>query len=376
MEKNKLKHAILEKRIENTDLSHLDLSDFDFSGCYLKEVIFAHEHQKERVLKNINFKDAYLEQVCFDHATLVNCNFDISESSDRDSLSRVSFKSSHLISCRFRKAKITWTDFRYTEISQVTFESAQIDYSDFYRALFVGVAIFRKSRISNSSLYYTYFDEGSTIRKENLVHKRLLQQNKENYRKFLCDWKYFGTGERKNNQINIKSDWSPDESLKARFADAEDIYKSLSGLWMSKGFIGDANWAYVCGRKMERKRMIAELASDKKNTLYKIKNLFKIFWNLLSDLMFGYGESIKKMILTYIFMVMLFGFFYYALPEVSLKSYVHAMRISFKNMVAMSPDEMQNISPFVDFLNLIQTTIGILITGIFGFILGNKIRNQ
>ena len=33
-------------------------------------------------------------------------------------------------------------------------------------------------------------------------------------------------------------------------------------------------------------------------------------------------------------------------------------------------------SPLVDMLNVIQTTIGIILTGIFGFILGNKIRNQ
>lgn len=33
-------------------------------------------------------------------------------------------------------------------------------------------------------------------------------------------------------------------------------------------------------------------------------------------------------------------------------------------------------TPLVDMLNLVQTTIGILLTGIFGFILGNKIRNQ
>ena len=30
----------------------------------------------------------------------------------------------------------------------------------------------------------------------------------------------------------------------------------------------------------------------------------------------------------------------------------------------------------VDMLNVVQTTIGIQLTGIFGFILGNKIRNQ
>lgn len=376
MEIKKLKQLISEQLIENVDVSDLDVNGIDFSGCTLKNVSFSNEALANKTLKEINFKDATLENVIFDHATLENCNFDISEKSETPSLSSVSFKNCHILSCRFRNAHISWSDFRYAEISHITFESAQINFCDFYRAFFVGVAIFRKSQISNSSLFYTYFDEGSTIRKENLSNNTLLQENHKRYRKFLIEWNTYGTGERKNNQKNTKSDWSPKESLKSRYADAEDIFKSLSGLWMSKGFIGDANWAYVRGRKMERKRMVAELSSDKITTLNKLTHLVRIFWNFLSDIMFGYGESIRKMVLTYIFMVMLFGFFYYALPEVSLKSYVHAIKISFKNMVAMSPDEMQNISPLVDFLNLIQTTLGILITGIFGFILGNKIRNQ
>lgn len=39
-------------------------------------------------------------------------------------------------------------------------------------------------------------------------------------------------------------------------------------------------------------------------------------------------------------------------------------------------DVIRDVSPLVDMLNVIQTTIGIILTGIFGFILGNKIRNQ
>ncbi len=45
-------------------------------------------------------------------------------------------------------------------------------------------------------------------------------------------------------------------------------------------------------------------------------------------------------------------------------------------MAGMDSDILRDVSPLVDMLNVIQTTIGIILTGIFGFILGNKIRNQ
>lgn len=365
-----LSERIKLKIVEDCDVSMLNLDGVDFSGCMLKNVVFASDSQQDRCLKNINFKDTQLENVVFENASLENCNFDASN------LSKVSFKNCKMTACRFRNATIEWSDFRYSEISQVTIESARINYCDFYRAFFVGVGIFRKSRISNSSLYYTYFDEGSTLRKENIANDRILQQNKTDYRKFLIDWNEYGTGERKNNQQNSISDWNPEKTLNARFADAEDIYKNLNGLWMSKGFLGDANWAYVQGKRMERNRMIAEVLYEKINFFRKLKKVVAVGMNLFLDLLFGYGESISKMILTYIFVVFSFAYIFYASYEISIPNYLDAMGVSFKNMVAMTPDEVKSISPFIDFLNVVQTTIGILLTGIFGFILGNKIRNQ
>jgi uncharacterized protein YjbI with pentapeptide repeats len=376
MNLEKLSEQITQKLIEDIDISLLDIDGLDFTGCKLKNVILANDSQQTRIIKNANFKDAILENVSFDSAVLENCNFDKSKDTQSPTLSRVSFKNCKMIACRFRNATIEWCDFRYSEISQVTFEGAKIDFCDFYRTFFLGVGIFRKSLISNSSLYYTYFDEGSTIRRDNLVDGKILQQNKNLYRKFLIDWNTYGTGERKNNQQNSKSDWSPENSLKTRYADAEDIFKSLNGLWTSKGFLGDSNWAYVQGKKMERNRLIAELTNNKISVFQKLKKVKDIIMNFILDIFFGYGESMTRMILTYIFVVMLFAYIYYSSQDVSIASYSKAIGVSLKNMVAMSPDDVKNISPFQDFLNVIQTTIGILLTGIFGFILGNKIRNQ
>ena len=63
----------------------------------------------------------------------------------------------------------------------------------------------------------------------------------------------------------------------------------------------------------------------------------------------------------------------------------HIMVCPYRHVMALAQletDETHEIMDLmqrctlVDMLNVVQTTIGILLTGIFGFILGNKIRNQ
>lgn len=288
-------------------------------------------------------------------------------------IERTSFKGCELVHCRFRNAKISWSDFRYAEIQHGTFEDAEIEFSDFYRAFIDGVVIFSGSSFYNCSLNKTYLGECAIIRKENLKNNRILQQNKEDYRKFLVDWHTYGTGER-TNDVNMKSNWSPDAAVEARWKDAETIYKNFNALWAGKGYFGDGNWAYVQGKKMERRRMISELFNNSVRPITKLTNLWHIFTNVISDIFFGYGESMFKMIVTYILTVFFFAWLF--AENVNILEYTQALAVSLKNMAGMDSETIRGVSPLVDMLNVIQTTIGILLTGIFGFILGNKIRNQ
>ena len=288
-------------------------------------------------------------------------------------IERTSFKGCELVHCRFRNTKISWSDFRYAEIQHGTFEGAEIEFSDFYRAFIDGVVIFSGAKFSNCSLNKTYLGECAIIRKNNLKDNRILQQDKEAYRKFLVDWHTYGTGER-TNDVNAKSDWNPDAAVKARWEDAEVIYKNFNALWAGKGYFGDGNWAYVQGKKMERRRMISQLCDKSVKPLTKIANIWHILTNFISDILFGYGESMFKMILTYIFTVFIFAWLF--TENVGIIEYTQALAISLKNMAGMDSETLRGVSPLVDMLNVVQTTIGILLTGIFGFILGNKIRNQ
>ena len=349
---------IATKEINDIDLGGITLEDLDFGGCTLTKV---------------NFKGSTLRHCSFEEAVLDRCSFECSGKTDTPNLQSVSFKKATLLNCRFRYANIAWSDFRYARIEQATFEDSVIDFCDFYRCFFEGVVLFKHAKISNSSLYYTYLGDATNLRRDNLVNDRILQQNKKEYTKFLIDWHKYGTGVR-TNDMKVVSDWSPDAAVKARWSDAEDIYKTLNGLWNERGFNADANWAYVQGRRMERRRMITELSDSKLSIWTKIGRVWHIIGNGLSDLFFGYGESMIKMIATYIFTVLLFAFFFSS--KVSPLEYFEALGISLKNMAGMDSEVLQGVSPLVDMLNLVQTTIGILLTGIFGFILGNKIRNQ
>lgn len=318
-----------------------------------------------RELKGLDFGGCTLENVTFDACTLTGCCF------DNCTLCRVSFRKAALRNCRFRRAAISWSDFRYSETERATFEEADIRFCDFYRAMLTGIVIMRKSRIADTSLYYTYFGEGVNIRRENLAGDRLLQQDYDKYRQFLVEWNTSGTGVRKNDRDN-QSAWSPDASLRSRWADAEEIYKNLNGLWAGTGFLRDANWAYVKGRRMERRRMLAQWRGTP--PAGKPELAWKIGTNLLMDIMFGYGESLLRMVATYVLLVLLFAYIFQG--NASLPSYLHAFWISLKNMAGVGSEQLNGISPLVDMLNVLQTTLGILLTGIFGFILGNKIRNQ
>jgi len=358
MTTSEIQSLIATKQLRDLDFGGMTLEELDFSGC---------------TLVNVNFKNATLRHCRFDEATLDSCDFDHSGRVAEPTLQSVSFKKAAMENCRFRYANIAWSDFRYARINNATFEDSTVDFSDFYRCFFEGVVLYKHAAFSNCSFFNTYFGDGANIRRENLFRDRIIQQDKQAYTKFLVDWHDFGTGVRTNDRREV-SDWSPDASVKARWADAEDIYKTLNGLWAGKGYIADANWAYVQGRRMERRRMMSQMSDPSVKTGTKIANVWRIIGNGLSDLFFGYGESMFKMILTYIITVLVFAFIFS--EEVSLLKYVEALGISLKNMAGMDSDVLHDVSPLVDMLNLIQTTIGILLTGIFGFILGNKIRNQ
>lgn len=377
MDSNILNQLIEKKHIEDVDLSNIDVNGRDFSNCKLINVVFSTEKQNNRLISNVdftnseliavNFCDAQLNNVCFDHAKLSSCTFQPSKHKiiDNPTLYKVSFRKSKLNNCRFRNTSIQYNDFRYAEILDSTFEKSRIELCDFYRTKFIGYNIFHNSKIKDSSI--STFFEGSTIRKSNIANEKILQQDHSMYEKFL-QWH-----QERMNDRDEKAKFNIPEYLNARHEHAENIYRELNGLWNSKGYFADANWAYIQARRMERKRLQYERTNEKR--IYRKTKLFILGgWNWFIDFAFGYGESIYKIIRTYILVILLFSFLlYYIVP---LDSLFHSLTCSFLTMIAQTPEEIKSDSFIITMLSVVQSSFGILLTGIFGFIIANKIRNQ
>lgn len=371
MDKQTLKKHLSDKLLENADLTGLDIDGTDFSGCTIRNVTFS-RNSKPRELNKLDFRGAELEYVYFDSATLNNCHFDRTKK-----LNLLSFRYCTIKFCWFRSSDLSWVDFAYSDIIMSSFEGSIINFCDFHRVRFGEDVIFWSSTISNSKFTMAYFNIGPTLRKGNIANGKIVQEDMNAYREFLKGMTKLLNKKFSNNRSLISDHfYEPKNTNLIRYREAEEFYKTMNGLWSSMGFHSEANWAYVKGKRMERKKLIAESWMSHTPFKTRIKNITDIVFNYITDVLFGYGESMTKILLTYISIIIIFAWIYYSSGDVSLTSYFEAIGISFNNMLAMSSDKLSNTTPFIDFLNLLQTGLGILITGIFGFILGNKIRNQ
>lgn len=308
----------------------------------------------------------------FSHRTLENYDF------DGRILLNVSFQNSTLVNCRFRNACLYCCDMRYADINGGTFEKSDIWWCDLYRAYFQGVIRFANATISDTSINNAYFSGAALIRKMNFERKSLLQQNAGTYKAFLLLWDALrsyadkiktddrSSGEEKINQI-----------INRRYEELELIFKNLSSTFGAVGFSNDSNWAYVQGKRAERKVLESKISVGDmfgRSACSQLKIVGKLCLNWLFDKAFGYGESLIKISRTYLFIVLLFTFIY--MYKCNIQDILQAFIISFKNMVGNSDELPLKENIFLSLLNVLQTTLGVLITGIFGFILGNKIRNQ
>lgn len=353
--KAELKRILSEKEAHGVLPNHLTILD------NIKDV------------KNLSKEELILVNADLNHKEFDGFNF------DDKILINISANYTKFNNCRFRKTSFLFCDLRYAEVNGGTFEGADIWWCDLYRAYFQGVVRFAKSTITNSSLNNTYFAGGVLIRKMNFKDHTLLQEDEEAYRRFLVLWDSIRPSSDKiRNDDNMKGDLKINQAIVNRYNDLELIYKNLSSSFSANGFSNDSNWGYVMGKKSERKVLINKLSLKKlfsKQWKSQLKIMGMICANWLYDVAFGYGESLFKIITTYLVIVFLFTFIY--MYKADICNFLQAMIISFKNMVGISSPELESKQDFVlNLLNMIQTTIGILTTGIFGFILGNKIRNQ
>jgi len=350
-------NKLRENTIKDLDLSKFDFikDNIDFSHKYLEGLDFS----DNETLKDVSFMKATLIDCRFERSSLDTCDFSFAEIKGTGDAKYASFKNTKIYKTKFRNAKIETCDFRYADVIDSTLQGAYFKYTDFYRTAFKGITVFQDAKIESSSLNYVSFETFCLTRDNLLVNKSgaaLVQENEAVYRDFLAKWV---------RKDIIKNEMSIiDDGLAYKFQEAERIYRQLSALWEEKGHNRDADWAYVQGKRMERNRLWFESKTN------KFANRIKAAFSWLSDAVLGYGVSVTKIFISYIVLIVIFTAIYGSLLDVGITD---CIKLSLKYTIG---GDIEETVPLVETLAMLQTGLGMLLTGFLGFVVANKVRKS
>lgn len=198
------------------------------------------------------------------------------------------------------------------------------------------------------------------------------------------------------------------EHTEGRFSEAKDVYKTLKGYFENVGDYEGANWAYRHEQEMEKLMYVPEWArwmysrwkwelSEERDTTYKLVKV--VYWKPntiewlrleIADKLAGYGLSLVKPLFWLVMLILGFGLIYWAFGLVTAlpcgypnppecapsRNFVDALLFSLGAMTTIDVGNVQPYLSHVGILTSVEALLGIALTGLFGFVLGSKLRNS
>lgn len=300
------------------------------------------------VLERVRFRNVSFAYGSFDGSTIRHVHFG-SNLGDHTAVP-VRF---HAVT--FRGCRIEWTNFKNATFLTCNFKESSFDYCDFYHARLLEGCVFETAAIERSSLWRADVS-GSDLSVINVAGTDgkglLLQEQRDAF------VEYHG-GEGK-----LTDPARREAALAASDSEAIDVYSALAGHFAARGKGAEEAWAFV-----RRKKLETRVARQKGDWL-------KYLALLVAWLVTGFGESLGRVAATgfaLVFGVSLVFWVGYSQP------WYLALAIGLAGLFGTRPASMPDAlvhDLVADLILVSETVVGILLVGIFGFILGNKIRGR
>ena len=169
-----------------------------------------------------------------------------------------------------------------------------------------------------------------------------------------------------------------------RFWQASKIYRNLKSTFDSNGLYDNASWAYRKARKMEKHLAIYHMRDGRRTKQWgKVaKHFGKILSDSFVEILSDYGESPKRVMFSIVLLWIAFAAIYGFLSGV-INADTATVTHSPINLLAFSLGTMTTVESVglsardilaMRFLMPLETLFGITLTGLFGYVLGNRIN--
>jgi uncharacterized protein YjbI with pentapeptide repeats len=377
-------------KMEDVILSDVDLTRANLSGAIISQSDLSYAH-----LPWVDFSNAFITQTDLTNTVLAEANLTSSRLVQTD-LSGAELRGANLTDTRYKQANLSgaeldlanlsdaqlWdtnlsgSSLRWANLSGAKLAGANLTGADLRRVHLRGQALSEVGSLQGVRLYRTYFWGVLSLR----------------YEQF------------KGDKAGRSTIW---EDTEGRFYEAKDIYKTLKGYFEDAGDYEGANWAYVREQVMEKLMFTRAMPSFSKPLLRlfyprwrdKFDSLAegeeqgptkRPFLNWLrleaSEKIAYYGTKLWIPFSWLLAVLIVFAAVYWLGGMVTYidvstgaayplyNNFLNTLLFSAASMVTIDVGFLQPTAPYVGALQTLQAFFGIALTGLIGFVLGNKLR--
>lgn len=360
---------------------YLDLRGLQLEGLDLGSDSDRQPKEWRKLIFGLNDRrpGASVERCNFERAALTDCFFAAME------LTRLDFTECKLIDC----------DFRFATFVGVRLGSARFIRCDMYGACMQSATVTGNIHFELSSL--PQFGDGITGLDWSAVENldgppALVGESAKVYLEFL---------QRTRDERPPKSR-SVLDAVDDRLAGAAAEYRRLSGYWAAQGQFRDANCAYTHSRRLERKAASPWFAISRRTRhegrfsesperrrarragwavwkRFQSRSMRPLTWIGLwvADLTSRFGQSLIRVFVTLLAVAIVPGVAYALWGGVGgAHSAFDDLLFSVSRLTAATPSGLRPATKLVEWAGAVQSLVGIALVGLFGYVLGNVLRQS
>jgi len=322
-------------------------------------------------------------------ASVDRCNFEGSVLTD------CLFAAMILTALDFTECELTDCDFRFATFRGVRLGSARIVGCDLYGASMESATIMGNIHFELSSL--PQFGDGITGLDWSAFAnpngpRALVGEKADVYQEFLARTR----DERPPKERSIL------DAVDDRLAGAAGGYRRLSGYWAAQGQFRDANCAYTRSRRLERRASSPWFAISRRihhegrfsepraqrragradwslRKRFQSRDMRPVAWIGLwiADGTSRFGQSLTRVSATLLAVALIPGVAYAVWNGVSgAHTVFDDLLFSVSRLTAATPTGLKPTTKLVEWAGTVQSLVGIALVGLFGYVLGNSLRQS
>ena len=319
-------------------------------------------------------------------------------------LDNVDFSNIELRKINFLETNLRGSQFRNTHLQFSILAGAQLQGANFYRAQ-LQHAFLSGARLDGAILVEAHLDFAILGRTD--FRDVSLSSVASMHGVHLYQTRFWGVLDLRYEQfLNDSGQSTIWEHTHGRFSEAKDVYKTLKGYFEDAGDYEGANWAYVNEQRHEKwmrcPPKLGYIIYRRWRKQYDDAEHVKQFcdpklldWLRLefAEKIANYGDSLLRPLFWMAFTILFFALIYLAFGlatndptcaygHLGARPYLCTPTRNFANNLLFSISAITTVDVswlqpsywWVSYITSLEMLIGIALTGLFGFVLGNKLR--